>query len=128
MRTWKPTLHSIYGFLGRGRQPEQTGPSPVAEIQRVMTAALGASGERRLIDMVWKIHVADDVRSLWYLRADLMAVLAAHYGEGEARDRLNQISQQFEGLLPRGMSSRYSPLGDPVNGRMCAPSTATDAS
>ena len=112
MRTWKPTLNSIYGFIGRGTQPAHAGPSPVAEIQRAMVAALGASGERRLLDMAWRIQAVDDVRSLWYLRADLMVALAAHHGEGEARDRITQISHQFEGLLPRGMSSRYSPLGD----------------
>ncbi len=112
MRTWKPTLNSIYGFLGRGTQTAQAGPSPVAEIQRAMVAALGQEGERRLLDMAWRIQAVDDVRSLWYLRTDLMVILAAHHGEGEARLRINRISQAFEGLLPRGMCSRYSPLGD----------------
>ena len=39
-----------------------------------------------------------------------MSVLAALEGEAIARSKLDHISDMFKGLLPRGMSSRPSPL------------------
>jgi hypothetical protein len=39
-----------------------------------------------------------------------MAVLAAMHGETIARKKMAFISGKFKGLLPRGLSSRPSPL------------------
>ena len=53
---------------------------------------------------------AKDVQTLWYLRADLMGVLASHGGETLARAKLDRITLQFKGLLPKGLIARSSPL------------------
>jgi hypothetical protein len=53
---------------------------------------------------------AQDVQTLWYLRADLMGVLANGEGESAARTQLEEITQMFQGLLPKALMSRSSSL------------------
>jgi hypothetical protein len=60
-----------------------------------------------------RIRYAIDVMALWYLRGDLMAVLAEHHGEAEAREKLQAITEIFEDVLPEGLRSRPSPLSTP---------------
>jgi hypothetical protein len=57
-----------------------------------------------------RITEAIDLQDLWYLRGDVMAALAEIEGEASARRKLNQVSNMFKGLLPKGLSSRPSPL------------------
>jgi hypothetical protein len=59
-----------------------------------------------------RVSDADDIQDLWYLRGDLMAVIAATDGELAAKRKIAHISTMFKGLLPRGLSSRPSPLGE----------------
>jgi hypothetical protein len=58
-----------------------------------------------------RVQFADDLQALWYLRGDLMAALADLHGEAHARETIRNISDQFQGLLPKGLSTRPSPLG-----------------
>jgi hypothetical protein len=110
MRTWKPTFHSLPGFICRAPAPPVPVPSPLARIQQAMVSTLGA--ERRFADIVHRIEAGADLQTLWYLRADMMVALAAQQGEEQARHLMNQVSHQFEGLLPPGFVSRHSPLGN----------------
>jgi len=55
------------------------------------------------------IH-AVDLQDLWYLRGDVMAAIASVSGESVARRKLSHISDMFKGHLPKGLSSRPSPL------------------
>ena len=112
MRIWKPTIHSFYGFMGRATPAAPTLQASVEQIQRTMVGALADHGTRRFLDIVRRIEAVEDVQALWYLRDDLMVAMAASHGEAKAREAMNRISREFEGLLPRGLSSRYSPLGD----------------
>lgn len=112
MRTWKPTLNSIHEFLGRPAAPEPGQPSPVSEVQRTMLSAIGGDRHWRFVDIIRRIEAVGDLRALWFLRADLMVALAAREGEEKARERIDQISHAFDGLLPRSFASRHSPLGD----------------
>lgn len=59
-----------------------------------------------------RVTYARDLQDLWYLRGDLMAAIAGADGEAVARQKLVHISNMFKGHLPRGLSSRPSPLGD----------------
>jgi hypothetical protein len=58
-----------------------------------------------------KVVHANDLQELWYLRGDLMAAMAAVDGEAVARRKLIQISDMFKGFLPKGLTSRPTPLG-----------------
>lgn len=43
---------------------------------------------------------ATDVDSLWYLRSDLLGLLADYCGEPSARATLSTITEMFRGLIP----------------------------
>jgi hypothetical protein len=58
-----------------------------------------------------KIRMAKDVQVLWYLRSDLMAMLAGQSGESAARTKMEEINHLFQGALPRSLKSRPSSLG-----------------
>ena len=77
-----------------------------------MLDAMGASGASGYPLVRLRLSYANEIQDLWYLREDLMSVIAAIEGESVARSKLTQISQMFRGLMPRGMSTRPSRLGN----------------
>ena len=60
--------------------------------------------------VVGRVRCAPHIHALWYLRSDVMTLLAGQYGESAAREQLRVITEMFRGLLPAGMGSRPSPL------------------
>lgn len=85
--------------------------SSINSIRQAMLNALGAAGAKSNPVVQVRVSHANEIQDLWYLRGDLMLALAALEGEAVARAKLAHISEMFEGLLPRGMNSRPSPLG-----------------
>jgi hypothetical protein len=43
---------------------------------------------------------ADDVQTLWYRRSDVLRLLADFHGERVAREKIDEISEMFRGLVP----------------------------
>ncbi len=84
--------------------------SSIDAIRQAMLEALGALGASAYPVVQLRVSYANEIQDLWYLRGDVMAVLAALEGEATARSKLSHISDMFKGLLPRSMSSRPSPL------------------
>lgn len=111
MRIWKPTIQSLYGLLGAAQHSPRELDDAFDAIQTAMLTALGNEGSKRFSIVSRRIQYAADVQALWYLRGDLMAALAAQHGECQARESIRAISARFEGLLPKGLSTRPSPLG-----------------
>jgi hypothetical protein len=111
MRWFKPSLRSsIYGLLGGVVTPsESTLESSIEDIREAMLSLLGDAGPK-FPHVTRRIRYAGDIQALWYLRGDLMAALAALYGESQARQKMQSITQMFQGLLPGSMVSRPSPL------------------
>ena len=60
--------------------------------------------------VVGRVRCAPNIQALWYLRSDVMTLLAWQHGESAAREQLRVITEMFRGLLPAGMGSRPSPL------------------
>lgn len=112
MRWLKPSIRSsIYGLLGQPPAPtESVLENGTEDIRESMLATLGDEGPRQFPQITRRIRYAGDIQSLWYLRGDLMAALAAVHGERTARQKIASITAQFQGLLPGGLSSRPSPL------------------
>ena len=111
MRMWKPTIQSIYGLLGGSQRSSREVNEAIGDIQESMLAALAQAGMQSFPAFARRIQYANDLQALWYLRGDLMAALAALHGEAHARETIRDISGKFDGLLPRGLSTRPSPLG-----------------
>ncbi len=80
------------------------------DIRHAMLDILGERGAQAYPVVQLRVTYADDVQDLWYLRGDVMAAIAALDGEAAARKQLADINAMFEGLLPRGLSARSSPL------------------
>ena len=112
MRLWKPTIQSFFGFLAGPKVSTREIEDAIGDVRASMLAALGEVGVNSMQSLARRIQSARDVQALWYLRGDLMAALAALQGEQRARAIVREISAEFEGLLPGGMSTRPSPLGD----------------
>lgn len=85
--------------------------SGIEDIREAMLDALrDAPPSDELAVTVGRLRCAPHVRGLWYQRSDIMTLLAGHYGEALARERVAQITAMFQGLLPPGHSSRPSAL------------------
>jgi hypothetical protein len=111
MRWLKTPLESIYGLLGHPTVPtESILDSGLEDIRESMLDLLGDIGPQRYPQITRRIRYAGDIQGLWYLRGDLMGALAAMHGEVVARERVQAITDLFQGLLPGSLSSRPSPL------------------
>ena len=115
MRWFKPNLRgSIHALFSSGPPSEPAESSSpqvgIEEIRDSMLALLKDLGDHPFPNLTRRIRYATDVQALWYLRGDLMAVLAGRYGETAARGKIEGITEHFEQLLPRALRSRHSPL------------------
>ncbi len=112
MRWTKPNLRSsIYGLLGHPVEPSQSIlENGTEDIRESMLALLGDKAPKEFPQITRRIRYASDVQALWYLRGDLMGILASIHGETVARKKVAVITAQFQGLLPNGLNSRSSPL------------------
>lgn len=58
---------------------------------------------------IWgRVLYASDIQALWYLRSDMMTLLAHPLGETEARSRLATVTALFAGLLPAAQKARVN--------------------
>lgn len=103
--------NSISGLLKRPATPsESILENGLEDIRDAMLLVIGDDGAKRYPQATRRIRYATDIKDLWYLRGDLMAVLAGLHGEVAARQMIASINAQFQGLLPGGLTSRPSPL------------------
>lgn len=112
MRWLTPQLKSSFmAVLG-----SDMGMAPTAikdrteDIRQLMLEELGEYGEKNYPGVARRVRYAPDVQGLWYVRSDVMAILANVYGETVAREKISRISGMFKGLLPGNLSSRPSAL------------------
>ncbi len=106
-------VSGMQSLLG-GLSGHETNRSQFAmdDIREAMLESLGDLVASAYPVVQLRVTHAHDLQDLWYLRGDVMAAIAAVHGEAVARNRLAQISELFKGLLPRGLASRPSPLGN----------------
>ena len=112
MRWFKGSIRSsIYGLLGNPLGPTaSTLETSTEDIREAMLNLLGDAGPKQFPNVTRRVRYANDVQALWYLRGDLMAVLAQLHGEFTARQKIAGINARFQGLLPGSLNSRPSPL------------------
>ena len=101
----------MYGLLGKPRPPSE--PEEARRLETARRIMLQTMSELELDTqhpVVFRhIFYAEDAQVLWYCRSELMTVLAAERGETFARERIADISKQFEGLLPKSFKYREPP-------------------
>jgi hypothetical protein len=112
MRWLRPNLkNSIHAILTLGHSASAPASLPgygIEDIRDSMLALIDDDAEKPHVTR--RIRYALDVQALWYLRGDLMSLLAGRHGETAARAKLAPINDMFENLLPQGLRSRPSPL------------------
>ena len=77
--------NSIYGLLGHSEPSDSLLVNRMEDIRETMLELLGDEGARFHPSVTRRIRYATDIQALWYLRGDLMAVLAGVHGEASAR-------------------------------------------
>ena len=99
---------SLWALIGRDRTevPELA----LEKIRKAMLFALDSRCEETHYALDTKICFAKDVSELWYLRPELMNVLAASCGESQARATLAEISSLFQGHVAGATPSRFGAL------------------
>lgn len=115
MRWFKPNLRgSIYAIFSASSPPSTTTAVEVSieDIRQAMLqlALAAAAPDDRVTLVARRIRYAVDVQALWYLRGDLVGLLAGGLGEAAALERIEAVNDLFEALLPHAMRSRPSPL------------------
>lgn len=115
MRWFKPNIRSSFYALLARVHPQQEAESTVLQhslesIREAMLELVGDAAGDTFPHVSRRIHYAADVHALWYLRGDVMAVLAARHGESVALEKIDALTEMFEEFLPQGLRSRPSPL------------------
>ena len=87
------------------------------EIRREMVDLARSCQGKPASGLALRMHYAPDIQSLWFMRSELMGLLAQARGEASARESLSRLSAMISGLLPNGLRSRPSPLdGESTHG------------
>jgi hypothetical protein len=108
----KELRSSIYALLSVGvRRPPAGGDEATRteQIRQTMLGLVELDGSERAEKLARRIRYAD-LEALWFMRGELMGMLARSHGEIAARERLVGLSSLFDHLLPSGLRSRPSPL------------------
>ncbi|GAC1527941.1 MAG: hypothetical protein NVS2B4_05620 [Ramlibacter sp.] len=114
MRWFKPnlrnSLHAIFSG-GPAAQPADGMVYSIEDIRRKMLALATTVPDEESAAARRRIRYADDIETLWFIRGELMGLLARSHGEAAALEQIEIVSEMFEDLLPPGLRSRPSPLG-----------------
>jgi hypothetical protein len=101
--------NSLFALLGNSPTQAML-ESGTEDIREAMLALVDESAARNFPHVLRRIRYARDIQALWYLRGDLVAVLAARHGEIAAQERVQRITRMFRGLVPGSLQSRPSRL------------------
>jgi hypothetical protein len=110
--SWKKSkfassLMSLFGESAPDLNPE----GRIKDIRQAMLDCLAGLGDSHELARVWgRVLYAADIQSLWYLRAEVMNLLAGLLGETAAHSHLSSITNMFNGLLPAAQKPRPNRL------------------
>ena len=101
---------SLMSLLGAAEVTTAARENRTEDIRQMMLDEMELFGDMNFPKVTRRVRFATDALGLWYARGDVMAVLAAEYGETVAREKIQRITAQFKGLLPQSMRARSSSL------------------
>ena len=110
--SWIPSSFksSMAALLSGSGQDESQSAYQVDDIRQSMLNALDQDAWGTYSYLEHRILFGSTLMDLWFLRSDLMHAISNVRGESVASKIIRDISAMFEGLLPKGLSSRPSPL------------------
>ena len=99
---------SQYVLSFAARVSEQRTPISASDrlesIRSAMLDALFDIDQTNNLEDVWSAIVrAIEIQTLWYLRCDLLRQLASHWGEAVAREKLEEVTQLFHGVIAKNL-------------------------
>jgi hypothetical protein len=107
----KDLRSSIYAlFTVSTSAPRTDDAASMDQIREAMLALAGDDAGERGAGLARRIRYATDLQALWFMRGELMQLLARNHGEAAAREKLDELSTLFTDLLPSALRSRPSPL------------------
>jgi hypothetical protein len=106
MRSFIPYLKSsCMSLLGKAEITPELMEDRTEMIRELMLEELGDFGAKHYPGVTRRIRYAPDVQGLWYVRSEVMAILASTHGETVASEKIAAISGRFKGLLPASLTS-----------------------
>lgn len=75
-------------------------------IRAALMETLNGAATPDALALLQRIRYESDAQRLWYLRPEVMSVLASLHGEAHAREALARISSLFQGVLPNGLACK----------------------
>ena len=106
----RSSIYAMFSVSTASARHRADDGSSLENIREMMLALAETDGSERGAGLVRRIRYAMDLQALWFMRGELMALLARGHGEAAARRRVEELSAHFEDLLPSGLRSRPSPL------------------
>ena len=107
----KDLRSSIYAMLSVStRASHAEDVATMDQIREAMLALASEDATERAAGLVRRIRYATDLQALWFMRGEVMQLLAREQGEAIAREKVDELSSLFSDLLPSGLRSRPSPL------------------
>jgi hypothetical protein len=110
--SWKKSkiASSLMSLFGES-VPDTAPDGRIQEIRQAMLDCLTVlNANEQTLHILARVTRAPDIQALWYLRADVMILLASLMGESRAHTQLRPITDMFVGLLPAAQKSRPSRL------------------
>jgi len=108
--SWLPTTAtSSLRQQERGAAARAALQGRTESIRAAMLASLEGVSPRVAEPLARRAFFASDAERLWYLRPELMSVLATTHGEATACRKLSEISVLFREVLPPGLAQFSSP-------------------
>lgn len=104
-------IHSMWPTSGPQKLASEAAEAAAMEqFRKLMLGLIETDTSERGALLNLRIRCAATLQSLWFMRSEMMVLLADRYGEAEARHRLEEISACVREALPSGLRSRPSPL------------------
>ncbi len=113
VRIFKPSLRGRLSALWAREGVPLSQNALDGQVEDVRARMLGhlSKGQILTTSLYRRIQYADDIQALWYLRSDLMAALAFAHGETMAKREMAEITEAFQGALPKAMRMRAGSRG-----------------
>ena len=104
----RSSIYAMFSVSTRATQADDA--ATMDQIREAMLAHCGDDPGERAAGLARRIRYATDLQALWFMRGEIMQLLARNEGEAAARGKVDELSALFSGLLPNALRSRPSPL------------------